>query len=178
MPIVNDKHVVVSLAAATAQVLNTNINAVGPFRMRGTVVHGFNRGSKLLGYPTANLDPAAFESVLLQQPRGVYAGFIRIHPSPVVYKTVLSLGLNPTFTDSVKETVECYIMHKFDADFYGSEMSLLLCAYMRPQEQYSGMEPLMAAIANDEKVGSEALDTQFSHYSNDAFFHELDNSKL
>lgn len=44
------------------------------FRMRGEVVKGFQRGSKLLGWPTANLDPKAFKDVLVDVPRGVYCG--------------------------------------------------------------------------------------------------------
>ncbi len=76
----------------------------------------------------ANLDPAAFRHILHDVPRGVYAGWVLIHPKHTstsasaststsashdttqdynhVYKTVLSLGYNPTF-DTKEETVVC-----------------------------------------------------------------------
>jgi hypothetical protein len=41
----------------------------------GKVVYGFQRGSKLLGYPTANLDPQAFKKDMAGVPRGVYIGW-------------------------------------------------------------------------------------------------------
>ena len=44
---------------------------VGPFRLLGKVVEGFKRGSKDLGWPTANLDPAAFEHNLDASEEGV-----------------------------------------------------------------------------------------------------------
>ena len=44
---------------------------VGPFRLLGKVVEGFKRGSKARGWPTANLDPAAFEHNLDASEEGV-----------------------------------------------------------------------------------------------------------
>src|SRR5690349_6987689 len=73
------------------------------YRLRGKVVAGFKRGSKLLGFPTANLDPCAFKDVLVDVPRGVYCGFASVNGGPV-YQTVLSLGTNPTF-ETKEETV-------------------------------------------------------------------------
>ncbi len=137
----------------------------GPYRLRGAVVHGFKRGSKLLGCPTANLDPNAFQDTLKGVPRGVYCGWAQVgkpkqqkqenkdnnsdstnsntasthslSPTPV-YKALLSLGLNPQF-QTEKETVEAYIVNDFDSDFYGEELTLIINGYLRPSESYNGI---------------------------------------
>jgi len=88
---------------------------VGPYRLYGPVVSGFKRGSKLLGFPTANLSPESFGSTMKSAPRGVYAGWAQINDGPVL-KTAISLGYNPTFNNQ-QETVEAYILHQFPHDF-------------------------------------------------------------
>jgi FAD synthase len=85
----------------------------------------------------------------------VYYGFASVHGGPV-YKTVLSLGLNPTF-NTKEETVvsqpevasvcssashgsllqEAYILNEFKDDFYDQEMALIICGYIRPSLQFT-----------------------------------------
>eukprot|EP00808_Paulinella_micropora_P014130 g6215.t1 len=127
------------------------------YKLQGKVVKGFGRGSKLLGCPTANLDPNAFNTQLAAAPRGVYYGWASINAGPVC-KSVLSLGYNPQFSDMKHETVEAYLMHEFKEDFYGANMKLIICGYIRPQEKYDSMEALKQAIQNDIEVGAKALD--------------------
>lgn len=136
------------------------------YRLKGTVVRGFGRGSKLLGFPTANLDPKAFKDILKDVPRGVYFGWASIRcpkddgsTSKVcdkVYKTMLSLGTNPHF-QGVEDTVEAYICNDFEDDFYGCEMRLLICAYIRPMTAFDSLDSLIKAINNDVEIGQEAL---------------------
>ena len=74
--------------------------AVGPHRLMGAVVAGFQRGSKQLGWPTANLDPRAFEQRLDAATEGVYVGWASIRDPSLppearsVHKAVLSIGWN------------------------------------------------------------------------------------
>lgn len=42
--------------------------------MEASVVKGFGRGSKDLGFPTANLNPAEVENEIQGLPAGVYFG--------------------------------------------------------------------------------------------------------
>jgi len=144
------------------------------YRLRGRVVSGFGRGSKLLGCPTANLDPRAFEQIVVGAPRGVYAGWAQVGSdrSAPVYKCVLSLGTNPQF-GTKQETVEAYILHDFGRDFYDEQLSLLICAFMRPSEKYSSIEELIRAISRDVRVGDRALDKEeFKQFQQDAFFRQ------
>jgi hypothetical protein len=63
-----------------------------PLRMRGPVIHGFKRGSKELGIPTANLDADALKGVLDECATGVYFGWASVGRSDAVFKMVMSIG--------------------------------------------------------------------------------------
>lgn len=63
-----------------------------PVFLRGPVVHGFGRGSKQLGIPTANLDALALGSLVDGLPAGIYFGWASVGSSPEVYKMVMSIG--------------------------------------------------------------------------------------
>jgi hypothetical protein len=141
-------------------------------RIRGKVVHGFNRGSKLLGMPTANLNPESFEHVVDEIKEGVYAGFVSIGggPDAETYKTAVSVGRNPHFQTVVK-TVEPYILHKFEEEFYGADINLMLVAYIRPQAAFKGLEDLIAAIDRDVRVTHHVLGTkEFAPLASNAWF--------
>jgi hypothetical protein len=45
-----------------------------PLLLDGPVVTGFGRGSRQMGVPTANIDPAPLQGVLAELPLGVYFG--------------------------------------------------------------------------------------------------------
>ena len=45
-----------------------------PVLLNGQVTSGFGRGSRQLGFPTANLPPKPLEQMLAQLPKGVYFG--------------------------------------------------------------------------------------------------------
>lgn len=71
-------------------------------RLEGGIVKGFQRGREL-GWPTANLNPRAFEGLTLEQ--GVYFGWARISSEDVVYMAMISIGNNPTFDNPTKSLV-------------------------------------------------------------------------
>lgn len=66
--------------------------------VRGTVVHGFGRGSKQLGFPTANLESQEVSDFSTDHPTGIYAGFARVinGEDAEVYPAAISVGWNPT----------------------------------------------------------------------------------
>jgi len=66
-----------------------------------------------------------------------------------VYKMVMSVGWNPFFKNE-RKTVEPHLLHDFGgADFYGEELRLVLCGFMRPELNYTTLEALVAAIHSD-----------------------------
>ena len=164
--------------------LARQLRPVGPHRLLGQVVSGFQRGSKQLGWPTANLDPAAFEHTLDAEEEGVYVGWAMIEDSAMppasraVHKAVLSVGWNPTFNNE-KRTVEAYLCHDFASDFYEKQMRLIVCGYIRPQENFfaegvayeAAMAILIEAIAGDVEFGKSQLETlEMLAFRSDPFF--------
>ncbi|CAG2113630.1 unnamed protein product, partial [Medioppia subpectinata] len=119
-----------------------------PFVVTGEVVHGFGRGSKELGIPTANVDPEVVKAIGTQLESGIYYGFCQLVPTttatapqvsngvvdttaahesrPPVYGMVCSLGWNPQYNNTIR-SLEAYILHKFDTDFYGSTLRVAIC---------------------------------------------------
>ncbi|KXZ54475.1 hypothetical protein GPECTOR_4g540 [Gonium pectorale] len=128
-------------------------------RIRGAVVKGFGRGSKELGIPTANVDPAVVAAALAEAVTGIYAGWARLGSSPTVYKTVMSIGWNPFFANKHK-TLEPWILHTFDKPFYGERLSLLICGYVRPEANFSSLEALVERIHLDARVSEAALECE------------------
>ena len=142
------------------------VELVGPHRFVGRVVQGFQRGSKDLGWPTANLDPAAFESSLDDSTEGVYVGWASVTAKTLapeaqrVHKAVLSVGWNPHFDDVKRRTVEVYLCHDFGGvDFYGEPMKLVIGAFLRPQAKFDSLEELITAITDDVEFGQQALES-------------------
>ena len=159
-----------------------------PILLRGPVVTGFQRGSKELGFPTANLDAASARAIAMRrEPQstsclaaenharpcilqdllersgalsasevGVYFGWAGLRGQ--TFKMVMSIGWNPVYKNE-KKTVEPYLMHTFETDFYGEDLQLVVCGFLRPEQNYDGLEPLIAAINEDIDVARELLDT-------------------
>ncbi|XP_052733709.1 profilin-1-like isoform X2 [Vigna angularis] len=97
----------------------------------GPVVKGFGRGSKVLGIPTANLSTKGYSDLLSEHPAGVYFGWAGLSARGV-FKMVMSLGWNPYFNNKEK-TIEPWLLHDFNEDFYGEELRLVIVGYIRPR---------------------------------------------
>jgi len=129
-----------------------------PLRLRGPVIRGFGRGSRVLGIPTANLDIDSLgHAVASSACTGIYAAFASVGASPAVYDTVLSIGWNPFFKDVQRKTVEPWLLHDFEQDFYGQELRLSLVAYIRPEADFTSLDALVAQIHDDAAVARTAL---------------------
>ncbi|MBU4213513.1 MAG: bifunctional riboflavin kinase/FAD synthetase [Actinobacteria bacterium] len=122
-------------------------------RIRGLVVHGDARGREL-GYPTANLDPAASGMVPAD---GVYAGWLRctrtsdgtpLGEGGPMLPAAVSIGTNPTF-DGAQRRVEAYVLDRTDLDLYGQEVVLELVERLRPTLRFSSVDELLVTMADD-----------------------------
>lgn len=113
--------------------------------MRGAVVHGEARG-RLLGFPTANLDPASAGAVPAD---GVYAGWlVRDSGRGARLPAAISVGTNPTF-DGVSRQVEAHVIGRTDLDLYGEEVVVEFVKLLRPTLRFSGVDPLVAQMHAD-----------------------------
>lgn len=163
-----------------------------PVLLRSKVIHGFGRGSKLLGFPTANMEikwePAATEmetAVELSADEaavrrfidgcntGIYAALACVEDGPDagVYKAAVSVGWNPTFTDVKAKTIEPWILHEFEDDFYECHLKLMVLGYIRPELKFTTLDALIAEIKADGEFTETELDkTAYAGCTDDPFF--------
>lgn len=155
-------------------VVERALTLIEPTPLRAEVVHGFGRGSKVLGFPTANMDirwgtePAQLSSeeravldFAADIETGIYAAYACVDdgPDPGVYKVAMSVGWNPTFTDLKSKTIEPWILHDYDEDFYGCHLRVLVVAYIRPEVKFESFEELIQEIRADGDFCSQKLDS-------------------
>ena len=105
-----------------------------PKFLRASVIHGYNRGSKELGIPTANLSMEELGDKG-DIPPGIYFGFARLNSR--VYEAVVSVGWNPFYKNTLK-TIEAHLLSKLD-DFYGESLEVLLCGFLREEQNFNSL---------------------------------------
>jgi len=113
------------------------------------VIHGHGRGSRKLGFPTANLKPAG---VLFPRP-GIYAVWA-IHEGKR-YPGVANLGWNPTFHDQ-KFSIEVHLLD-FDQDIYGQTLRVEFVERLRDEVTFRGPEELVTQIKKDVEQAQKIL---------------------
>lgn len=119
------------------------------FAIAGVVERGDARGREL-GYPTANLSLGDY-----QRPKyGIYAVRLTLEDNSE-HPGVASLGVRPTF-EPPKELLEAHLFD-FNGDLYGQKIEIALHAYMREEERFDGIEPLIAQMREDEAKARHLL---------------------
>ena len=113
-----------------------------PFELRGTVIHGEQRGAKL-GIPTANLEISSRMSIPAM---GIYAAWAEAegerHPAAV------NLGVRPTFGESRLMT-EAHLLG-FSGDLYGKRLKLCFIGdRIRPEIKFGSVDELLAQVDRD-----------------------------
>ncbi len=111
------------------------------FEVQGTVVKGQNRGGRLLGFPTANLNP---HGELLPK-RGVYA--VKLLIDDVFYNGVTNVGYNPTFGDTGL-TVETHVLD-YSVELMGKTIKVHFIKRLRDEKTFKTLEELSGQIARD-----------------------------
>ena len=121
----------------------------------GEVVKGFQRGSKKLGFPTANIDPSSWNIEIKEEDYGVYCGIVSIHNNEQKF-CVFSIGKNPTFKLNCP-TFEVHILD-FDEDIYGEIISVKVLKHLRPMRTFKGINELIHQITKDASDAREFLE--------------------
>lgn len=119
------------------------------YQIRGTVIAGRNRGGRLLGFPTANIQL----SDELCPKTGIYA--VTVQHRERVYPGVANIGFSPTFDDHIF-TVEVHILG-FDQDIYGQQIRVNFVARIRDEKKFTSVPELAAQIQNDVEKAKTAL---------------------
>ncbi len=123
------------------------------YQIRGTVVHGRNRGGRELGIPTANIN---LHDELSPKP-GVYA--VIVHHDGNRYPGVANIGYSPTFDDHIF-TVEVHIVD-FKKDIYGDKIMVNFVQRLRDEIKFSSIDELVDQIQADIRQSREILAPHF-----------------
>lgn len=110
--------------------------------LRGTVVHGEERGRQL-GYPTANI--LTSEDFLIPK-RGVYAVWSSIDGKRVL--GMMNIGMKPTFHEMYDTVVEVHFLD-FDGDLYGREITVFIEERLRDERKFNGVNQLLVQLEKD-----------------------------
>jgi riboflavin kinase/FMN adenylyltransferase len=111
-----------------------------PYRIRGCVVRGAGRGSKI-GYPTANV--GQIDTLLPAE--GIYAA--RAFAGGAWRPAAVSLGPNPTFGEGGIK-VEVYLIG-FSGDLYDQPIQVDFLAHLRDIKRFASVDALLAQMGKD-----------------------------
>jgi riboflavin kinase/FMN adenylyltransferase len=111
-----------------------------PYRLRGLVTHGAQRGSKI-GFPTANL--AGIDTLV--PPIGVYAG--RAFTTQGIWPAAINIGPNPTFGEASFK-FEAHLPG-FQGSLYGQPLEVEFIARLRDTRPFAGVSELIAQLQAD-----------------------------
>ena len=120
------------------------------YQIRGEVQRGKQRGSKEIGFPTANLHISEEDLV---PKRGVYV--CQVIFDGTCYGGVINIGYNPTFGED-KLIAEAHIFD-FNRDIYGKPIKVNLIKFIRDEVRYNSVKELTEQISQDVKDAKEML---------------------
>ena len=141
-----------------------------PYFVTGTVVRGRRLG-RSIGWPTMNL---RLRTEKVSPPRGVYASVTRFRlPGNEGYTLsagVSNLGSRPTVNaESEDVTLETHLFSE-PGDLYGTEATVSLISYLRPEIRFSSLEELKDAIGRDAENARSILDSSMKDYEDEFTF--------
>jgi riboflavin kinase/FMN adenylyltransferase len=128
-----------------------------PYRIRGMVIHGAGRGTKI-GFATANID--AIDTLLPAS--GVYAGVATYDRSQ--WPTAINIGPKPTFGES-SLSVEAHLIG-FSGSLYGQPLEVDFLARLRDIQPFDHVDALRRQLAEDVATALKIADADSSQRSN------------
>lgn len=111
------------------------------YQVRGTVVPGRNRGGRLLGFPTANIN--LYDELCPK--KGVYA--VTVECSQGKFNGVANIGYSPTFDDHIF-TIEVHILD-FKGDLYEQKIRVNFISRLRDEKKFKDVAELAKQIKKD-----------------------------
>lgn len=118
------------------------------YSITGEVANGKKVGSKL-GFPTANLHP---EDYMILPHNGVY--ITRTLMDGEFFPSLTNVGLNPTFGEVSRISVETHILN-FDRDIYNKSIEVFFISKIRAEKKFRSGEELMVQIRRDIEAAKE-----------------------
>lgn len=124
------------------------------YQVRGTVIRGDQRGSKL-GIPTANIQPVSEHSLL--PGHGVYVVSSVIGGKRVY--GMANVGLRPTFTNDTVSTLEVHYLD-FDAMLYDTVVNVDFHRFIRAEQKFESADMFLSQLRDDRLVALEYAELQ------------------
>jgi riboflavin kinase / FMN adenylyltransferase len=121
-----------------------------PYTLSGTVIHGEKQG-RLLGYPTANIEPN--NEWKLIPANGIY--FVAVFVEGKKYFGMMSIGHKPTMGEFARG-IEVNIFD-FSEDIYDKEIRIEFLEYIRPEAKFHSLAELIQAIDGDKAFCLERI---------------------
>jgi riboflavin kinase/FMN adenylyltransferase len=117
--------------------------------LSGKVVHGMDRGQKVVGFATANLNPVKD----LVPKDGVYVCWVKVGKE--WFPGAVNIGINPTFKNN-PFTIEAHLLD-FQGNLYGEEITLAFIERLRDEEIFPSSTALSDQIRKDVEKAKEIL---------------------
>jgi riboflavin kinase/FMN adenylyltransferase len=119
------------------------------YQIRGIVVTGRDRGGKVLGIPTANIN---LHDELCPK-TGIYAVTVECREN--LYNGVANIGYSPTFDDH-EFTVEVHILD-FSDNIYDKKIRVNFIQRIRDEQKFSNISELIDQIKKDIAAARDIL---------------------
>ncbi|MDQ2674270.1 MAG: riboflavin biosynthesis protein RibF [Chloroflexota bacterium] len=141
-------------ALAGGDVVAAARHLLAPPLLRGTVVHGDQRGREL-GFPTANL---AFDYHPALPALGIYLGRVACPERSVGpgHPALVSVGVRPTFHDDGRVLVEVYLLD-WEGDLYDTTLDVELVGRLREERRFDSVDALVGQMRRDEQAARARL---------------------
>jgi riboflavin kinase/FMN adenylyltransferase len=120
------------------------------FTVEATVSKGRQLG-RTLGYPTANMTLPADTDLA----HGVYAVKFR-RADGTLHDGVASFGRRPTVEEDGTALLETFVFD-FTGDLYGETCRVSFFSFLRGEEKFDGLDPLVAQMRRDEEEARAVL---------------------
>lgn len=116
-----------------------------PSILRGKIIHGYGRGHKEIGFPTANLDFNDQDIEIREDDFGVYYGSVKLND--LIKYCVISVGINLTFKET-KPTIEIHILN-FNENIYNHFIEVNIYGIIRQMKKFNSIKELINQINSD-----------------------------
>ena len=122
-----------------------------PYRLEGTVVHGFHNG-RGIGFPTANI--GQLDSSVILPHNGAYA--VLVHVAGRTLQGMVNVGNRPTLDNGTALSIEVNIFD-FDDDIYGQPIALDFIKFLRLEFKLGSIDELRAQLTRDRDKSRDIL---------------------
>ena len=126
-----------------------------PYTISGIVVDGYKKG-RLLGFPTANIDPASVVQMIPAY--GVYSASVRIEHTMAEYPAMINIGTRPTFNGH-HISLETNIFN-FGDNIYGKKISVAFRHRLRDEKKFNNMQELAEQLCKDRKAAEQQFEKE------------------